>query len=147
MKRETPDYSVREYRENDLLAIERMWERQEIGYAKPDFSHPRFALKLVLENRDGLIDMAFGARMTTEIFMLMRPEVRAQWDAWARFKELHREGEKRLYGMGFEDVHCWLPPEKVVPRIGRVMARRLRSLGWKRDDEWMPHVKYLKASP
>jgi hypothetical protein len=61
-------------------------------------------------------------------------------DRWARIVALQEAATRDAWSKGLSDVHCWLPP-----RIARRFGRRLESLGWVRDDSWVPYCKRLTA--
>ncbi len=61
-------------------------------------------------------------------------------ERWARIVALQDAAARDAWSKGLSDVHCWLPP-----RIARRFGRRLESLGWVRDDSWVPYCKRLAA--
>jgi hypothetical protein len=164
---------IREYTPADLDALRRMHARQGFDYAFPDLADPIFVSKLVLEDDHGRPVMASLARLTCEMYLLVDRDDREDGvrsagvspanfcgavanqnrrrDAgatnsraanararWAQFLALHAAGERDLLARGLDDAHAWLPPP-----IARRFGRRLESLGWLRDDAWLPYCRRL----
>lgn len=84
------------------------------------------------------IVMASLARLTCEIYLLADPDAGTPRERYTRLLALHAAAERDLYARGLDDVHAWLPPP-----IARRFGRRLRRLGWVRDDAWTPYSKRL----
>jgi len=149
--------SVREYKETDLDALLAMHRAQGFEYPFPHLRDPLFVSKLVLcedapnasrthtcreGNRDaaeGKIVMAALARLTCEIYLLADPHAGTPRQRYARLLELHRAGAADLRTRGLADAHAWLPP-----RIAARFGRRLESLGWLRDNDWIPYCLRLR---
>jgi hypothetical protein len=146
---------VREYTDADLDALRRMHAGQGFDYAFPDLADPIFISKLVVEDDDGRAVMASLARLTCEMYLLLdredqtdrddrkagnrRPCESGPRERYAHLLALHRAGERDLLARGLDDAHAWLPPS-----IARRFGRRLESLGWIRDDAWMPYCRRLR---
>jgi hypothetical protein len=140
---------VREYNPADLGPVRRMYHQQGFDYPFPDLADPIFVSKLVVEEKDGSVVMASFARLTCEMYLFVdhqnidanemlgtagKPRAR-----YARLIALHRAGEQDLLARGLDDAHAWLPPA-----ICRSFGRRLRRLGWVRDDSWTPYCYRLR---
>lgn len=115
-----------------------MHARQGFEYLFPDLGDPLFLSKLVVEE-NGRAVMAYVARLTCEIYLLAdsgagKPSQRYGW-----LLDLHRAGRGDLLARGLEDAHAWLPPP-----IARRFGRRLETLGWVRDDDWIPYCRRLR---
>lgn len=117
-----------------------LYRAQGFDYRFPDLNQAQFVEKLVLENGSGRPSMALAARATAEMYLLIDQREGTPQERWEQFKALHRAMEGQMYGLGFEDVHAWLPPT-----IAKRFGRRLEGLGWRRDDQWTPYCKYLEA--
>jgi hypothetical protein len=129
---------VREYKESDLDALRRMHAQQGFDYAFPDLSDPLFISKLVVEDDEGCAVMASLARLTCEMYLLLAPEEGEPRERYERLLALHRAGERDLIARGLHDAHAWLPPP-----IAKKFGRRLKKLGWVRDDAWTPYCRRL----
>jgi len=131
---------IRNYEPGDLAALKEMHSRQGFGYAFPDIEQPLFLTKLVL-GREAVGKGIAGAallRLTAEAYLLLDPEDGSPRERWQRLLVLHEATRREALARGLEDVHAWLPPE-----IGKKFGRRLRRLGWVKDDEWIPYCKKL----
>jgi hypothetical protein len=127
---------VRLYSDEDLGALRHMHAKQGFDYEFPNLSDPLFVAKLVAEEPDGEPVMAALARLTCETYLLMDPEVGSPRERYGQIKQLEVAGEEHLRRCGLTDAHAWLPPE-----ISKGFGRRLRALGWVRDDRWTPYCK------
>jgi hypothetical protein len=129
---------VRQYKESDLDALRRMHTQQGFDYAFPDLSDPLFVSKLVVEDGEGRAVMASLARLTCEMYLLLAPGEGEPQERYERLLALHRAGERDLIARGLHDAHAWLPPP-----IAKKFGRRLKKLGWVRDDAWTPYCRRL----
>jgi hypothetical protein len=129
---------IRQYKESDLDALRRMHAQQGFDYAFPDLSDPLFVSKLVVEGGEGCAVMASLARLTCEMYLLLAPEEGEPRERYERLLALHRAGERDLIARGLHDAHAWLPPP-----IAKKFGRRLKKLGWVRDDAWTPYCRRL----
>jgi hypothetical protein len=129
---------IREYKESDLDALRRMHAHQGFDYAFPDLANPLFVSKLVVEDDEGGAVMASLARLTCEMYLLLAPREGKPRERYERLLTLHRAGEQDLLTRGLHDAHAWLPPP-----IARKFGRRLKALGWVRDDAWTPYCRRL----
>ena len=77
-------------------------------------------------------------RLTCEAYLLLDPCGATPSERWARIVAMQEAASHDAWAKGLADVHCWLPP-----RIARRFGRRLESLGWVRDDAWVPYCKKL----
>ena len=133
---------IRQYTPADLDALRRMHASQGFDYPFPDLADPIFVSKLVVEDDSSRAVMASLARLTCEMYLLLDrsagvpPALR-----WQQLLGLHAAGERDLRSRGLDDAHAWLPPP-----VARRFGRRLVSLGWLRDDAWIPYCKVLKRS-
>ncbi len=138
---------IREYGEGDLEALRAIHGAQGFPYEFPDLRNPLFLTKLVLaddEKGEGEGKGIAGAsllRLTAEAYLLLDPKRGTPKERWAWLLGLHEATRREAWGRGLEDVHAWLPPE-----IAAKFGRRLRRLGWVRDDEWTPYCKRLNGT-
>ena len=131
---------IREYTESDLDALRKMHTAQGFDYPFPDLADPIFVSKLVLEDADARPVMASLARLTCEIYLLADPTAGQPRERLTRLLALHQAGEADLLARGLDDAHAWLPP-----RIAKRFGRRLESLGWLRDNSWIPYCRLLRG--
>jgi len=161
---------IREYHENDLPTLRAIHAAQGFAYPLPDLHHPLFVTKLVLTHDDpslpgnasaspsrafGGMNLALGAvpeeprgkligaaflRLTAEAYLLLDPNAGTPHDRWRAMLTLHAAAERDAWCRGLEDVHAWLPPP-----IAKTFGKRVRQLGWVRDDTWIPYCKKLSA--
>ncbi len=89
----------------------------------------------------GHVVMAALLRLTCEAYLLVDPAAGTPRQRWQGIVALERAMQQEAYRKGLDDAHCWLPPG-IAQRFGR----RLRRLGWVRDDDWTPYCKRLAES-
>jgi len=145
---------IREYHENDLAALRAIHAAQGFDYSLPDLSTPLFVTKLVLANEDDaqprkqsqleagatkILGAAF-LRLTAEAYLLLDPGLGTPRERWQWLLALHAAAERDAWQRGLEDVHAWLPPP-----IAQKFGKRIRRLGWLRDDTWTPYCKRLNS--
>lgn len=118
---------IRPFKIEDSAALKIMFMKQAFDYSLPDFTDPGFVSKTVLE-KDGKVSMAILARLTTEAYFLIDPEVGTPQEKWEAFKELHEASRLDCYARGLDDIYCWVPPE-----IAKPFGRRLFRLGWRHN--------------
>ena len=121
---------IRDYRPEDEPVLREMHAAQGFDYPFPDLSNQLFLTRLVLEDDSGRPVMAALGRLTCEVYLLARPGEGAPGVRWRRLLVMHEAMRRALHAQGFEDATCWIPP-----RIERAFGRRLRQLGWVRD-QW-----------
>ena len=129
---------VREYKQSDLAQLKSIHASQGFDYAFPDLSNPLFVTKLVLTNSDEKIVGATLLRLTAEAYLLLDPNSGTPRDRWQSLLTLHCAAHRNAWRRGLEDVHAWLPPP-----IATKFGRRLKRLGWIRDDTYTPYCKRL----
>jgi hypothetical protein len=114
---------VRPYQDEDAPRIAQIHGLQGFDYSLP----ARDKMLSCLIERDGEISSGTFLRKTAETFLLVDPSKPRQ----ARLEDLmilHRELVKPARRAGFEDIHCWMPPE-IEQRFGRL----LKHLGWEKQ--------------
>ncbi|HET9804481.1 MAG TPA: hypothetical protein VFP96_14675 [Candidatus Acidoferrum sp.] len=143
---------IREYRESDCVALQKIHASQNFPYAFPDLANPLFVTKIVLTDGERSVAPGFspasggearilGAallRLTAEAYLLLDPSQGTPRQRWQSLLALHEAARTDSWNRGLEDVHAWLPPA-----IAKKFGRRLASLGWLRDDSWTPYCKRL----
>jgi len=131
---------IRPYETSDLEALKAIHARQGFGYAFPELGNPLFLTKLVLgreESGKGIVGASL-LRLTAEAYLLLDPSEGTPRERWKWLLGLHEATRRDALARGLEDVHAWLPPE-----IAGKFGKRLRKLGWVRDDAWMPFCRRL----
>lgn len=125
---------VRPYHSDDRAEIERMHAAQGFAYEAPDWD--KVLVSAVIEV-DGRIQMAAFLRKTAEGYLLFDPtaEVRKR-ERLGQLLMMHKELVKPAARAGFDDLHCWLPPE-LADKFGKLLLH----LGWTRP-EW-PSFHYV----
>lgn len=128
---------IREYHRRDLDPLLLLYQQQGFDYEVPRLDDPIFFAKLVLEGERG-IEMALAARHTCEVFAFLDGTQGTPQERWQKFLRLHAGMEVKVKEeFGLDDAHCFLPPE-----IERSFGKRLRLLGWVKD-EWPCYSKVL----
>ncbi|HEY2823078.1 MAG TPA: hypothetical protein VGJ06_18685 [Candidatus Acidoferrum sp.] len=132
---------VREYKESDFAQLKAIHASQGFDYALPDLSNPLFVTKLVLTDDNEKILGAALLRLTAEAYLLLDPKSGTPRGRWQSLLALHAATHRDAWQRGLEDVHAWLP-RPIATKFGR----RLRRLGWIRDDAWTPYCKKLETT-
>jgi hypothetical protein len=130
---------VRQYSQSDEDSLRCIHAAQNFPYAFPDLRNPLFLTKIVLSDGDAHNDTVRGAallRLTAEAYLLLDPSHGTPRQRWQALLALHNAAQLDAQQRGLEDVHAWLPP-----RIANTFGRRIKRLGWRRDDEWTPYCK------
>ncbi len=133
---------VREYRESDLAALQKIHTAQNFPYPFPDLANPLFVTKIVLADGEPAGEKVLGAallRLTAEAFLLLDPQNGSPRRRWQSLLALHEAAWQDAWQRGLEDVHAWLPPA-----IANKFGRHIERLGWLRDDSWTPYCKRLE---
>lgn len=127
---------IREYRSADLPGLRQMHAKQGFRYDLPDIDDASFLLRAVVEDDVGEPVMAVLARLTSEVYLLADPEAGTPRDRWQWLLSLHQAATQEAWRRGFDDAHCWLPPQ-----ISRSFGKRLLRLGWSQPAwtcYWLP---------
>lgn len=135
--------TTRKYQRSDKPALEAIFKRMNMPYELPDLDSNNFIARRVLVDAEGRPLMALGARVTTEMYMLIDPD----WDetpGWkmVRFEQMHEAMRRELLEKGITDTHAWLPDDK-ARNFGR---RMMRQFGWSRP-LWTDFTRDLALRP
>lgn len=114
---------VRPFAEDDKPAIAAMHAAQGFHYDEPDWS--RMLLSAVVEV-DGRVEMAAFLRKSSEAYLLLTPQTNRRGQL-GQILMLHRELLRPAKRVGFEDVHCFLPPE-IAAKFGKLLMH----MGWEK---------------
>lgn len=117
---------IRELRPDDIPALRALHEQQGFDYPFPDLSQPQFVQILVAVDDEDRPVQALMARETLELYMLGDSGWRTPKWRFATLQKLGYAMHLKLLGMGYRDVHAWLPPQ-----VERAFGKRLvKSFGW-----------------
>lgn len=128
---------VREYKPEDLTAIEAMFLAQGFEYSLPDLENGNMQVKMLSVDGWGRIQAAILGRRTIEAYFLMARGKESPSDRYNAFLELHNAACEKGAELGYDDVQCLLPAT-----IEKRFGRRLQSLGWGRN-EWTCYSRSL----
>lgn len=122
------------------VEVERIHRESGFDYEFPrDIDTPRFPIKrAVVDNRNSLLAVA-ALKVEAEAYLWMdhaagTPETRAE-----ALHLLNEDIAHRARTIGFDQVHCVLPPE-IAARFGK----RLEELDWKLARPWPLYVFQLR---
>lgn len=116
---------VRPYAEDDKSALAAMHKAQGFEYEAPDWD--KMLVSGVIEV-DGEVQMAAFLRKTSETYLLLDPKAAIRKrERLAQLLIMHRELVAPAHRVGFEDTHCWLPPE-----IDKEFGKLIMHLGWEK---------------
>ena len=127
------------YQPEDLEALKKMHAAQGFGYPFPDLADPIFLSKLIVEDEAGTPLMASLVRLTSEVYLLVEPNVGTPRERWERLLALHEATRLDALRRGLDDAHAFLPPQ-----VERAFARRLLTLGWIKDP-WASYCRRLEV--
>jgi hypothetical protein len=116
---------IRHYGVEDQGQVESLHLRQGLSYRLPPLEAPTMLVRTVVEE-NGQITHAALLRKTAEAYWLFDPRNRKR-DKAGRLLMLHREMTIQAKKAGFEDVHCWVPPD-VAKEFGKILSH----LGWEK---------------
>jgi len=117
--------------EIDREALRAMHAEQGFDYVYPNFEHPEFFSRLVVEDQ-GKPVMALMGRYTCEMFLLMYPNAGAPRDRLLNFISLHQASERDLFAHGIQDAHAFIPPGPRMSKFKKLLAY----FGWVPATEW-----------
>lgn len=117
---------VRDFRPEDISALEAMHREQGIDYRFPDLRSPLFFVKKVRE-AGGRIDSALVLKLCAETSLLLgnMPGRSGPQSKMAAMHELQQAVLSEAYGRGLDEIHA------AIPEMG--FDKRLVELGWSRD--------------
>jgi hypothetical protein len=125
--------------QEDMRRIVEIHAASGFDYRFPkDFNTPLFPVKIAATHGPDLIAAA-ALKVEAEAYLWMdhdfgTPEMRME-----ALERLHRDLRERALKIGFDQVHCALPPE-VAERFGE----RLETLGWKLARPWPIYVFQIR---
>lgn len=117
---------VRHYGMEDLAQVQLLHVRQGLAYTLPDPEAPSMLVRTVVEEA-GEVTHAVLLRRTAEAYWIFDPAARKRVRA-GRLLMLHKEVAQLAGQAGFEDVHCWVPPEVATKTFEKTLFR----LGWEK---------------
>jgi hypothetical protein len=104
-----------------------------------DFSTPLFPLRRCVVDDAGKFVGAFALKVEAEVYLWMDHEYGTPEQRWEAIELLSADGIERARLIGFDQVHCVLPPE-MAERFGK----RLQGLGWIPSRPWPLYVLQLR---
>jgi hypothetical protein len=113
----------------------------DLGLAPGDSSPAGFhGISRVTSHESPVTEVVGAAflRLTAEAYLLLDPRAGTPRQRWQWLLALQAAAERDAWQRGLEDVHAWLPPP-----ISKKFGKRLKHLGWLRDDTWTPYCKRL----
>jgi hypothetical protein len=117
-------------------ALKQMYQAQGFEYVFPNFEHPEFFTRLVLED-EGRPVMAIMGRLTAEMYLLMDPEAGSPGARLRNFLMLHQASEFDMAKKGIQDCYAQIPPGNKMEKFKRL----LKLLGWVKANTWEPWTK------
>lgn len=113
--------------------------RSGFDYSFPrDLHTPLFPIKRSVEKDDAVLAMA-AIKVEGEAYLWINPSEGTPEERWIAIKLLCMDLELKAREIGFDQVHCALPPE-IAERFGK----RLEDLGWKIARPWPLYVFQLR---
>lgn len=129
---------VRPYSEEDFEQVKALHKKQGLDYELPDLKAPGMLVRGVMEE-NGQITEALFLRKTAEAYWLF-DSAESKRNRLARLQIFHKEMTPAALRCGFEDVHCWIPPEVSGQKL---FDRTMLRLGWERP-EWTCYSRRLE---
>lgn len=129
--------TLRAYQASDLERLKRIHAKQGFSYELPDLSDPIFPVGCVAEE-NGEPQMAAFLKIHAEAYLLADPDYGTPRDRWRMLLAVHESVRWQARELGLDSVTCWIPPsltKKTNTGQDSAFVRRLRKLGWGRD-EW-----------
>jgi hypothetical protein len=123
----------------DMEHLVRIHAASGFDYQFPkDFNTPLFPIKLAATHGATLIAAA-ALKVEAEAFLWMDHDFGTPEQRMDALEMLNRDLRERALKIGFDQVHCALPPE-IAERFGA----RLETLGWKLARPWPLYVFQLR---
>ena len=130
---------IRDLRPDDIPYIEQWHSESGFDYKLPDFDSPIFPVARVVVDEDDRPVQLVACRKTVEIFFLGDSEWRnPRWRLEA-LTQLHEDVRRELERLGYEDGHCW-PPPQVEKSFGKRLSRLF---GWVKSD-WASYSRKVR---
>ncbi len=131
------EVKIRPYNQKtDEQAVVAMYLAQGLDYVLPNFEHPEFFTKLVVEE-EGRPVMAIMGRVTAEMYLLMDPGYGSPGARLRNFLELHQASESDMVAKGIQDCYAQIPPGGKMEKFKRLLGL----LGWVKANTWEPWTK------
>lgn len=113
----------------------------ESGFDYPfptEFNTPLFPVKRVAM-LGGTVIAAAALKVEAEAYLWMSHEVGTPEERMDALEMLHRDLREKAGEIGFDQVHCALPPE-----IAERFSKRLEAMGWQLARPWPLYVFQLR---
>jgi hypothetical protein len=117
---------LRHFSSADAGRVKQLHASQALDYELPDLEAKSMLVRCVIET-DGEVEVAAFLRKTAEAYLLFDPLRGSRKHKLGRFLAMHKEVQDEARRAGFDDVHCWLPPE-----LDTKFGKLLMHLGWKK---------------
>ena len=123
----------------DMPRLMQIHAASHFDYQFPkDFDTPLFPIKLAATDGEHFIAVA-ALKVEAEAYLWMDHEYGTPEQRMDALEMLHRDLRERASKVGFDSVHCALPPE-IAERFGK----RLEELGWKLARPWPLYIFQLR---
>lgn len=99
---------IRKFESNDIPRLQCLHRKQGLDYNLPKISDSSIVGAVIEE--DAIVTNVLLLRRTAEVYWIFDPEGTKR-DKLGRFLALSRELPFIAKHGGYEDLHCWIPPE------------------------------------
>jgi len=121
-------------------ALEALAYLHKFDYQWPkDLNTPLFPIKRAVMDDNGTILAAATLKVEAEAYLWVDNSSNDPQKLWEGIQALHEDIRVKALKIGFDQVHCSLPPE-----VSGKFAQRLESLGWKQARPWPFYVFQLR---
>lgn len=120
---------VRPYTDADFQAFQRVHAESGLDYKMPDLSSPLFVVKMVVE-RAGKPTTLIAGKLEVESYLMVSGTPESKWQD---IRELQKPYLDALWEKGLDSTFCVVHPE-----VDKRFAKRMSSLGWQQNRNWLP---------
>lgn len=123
-----------------LETIQEVHRASGFDYQFPkDFATPLFPLRRVATDDAGRFVAALALKVEAETYLWMDSRYGSPETRWQAVQALNSDMIERARVIGFDQVHCVLPPE-----IAQSFGKRLEELGWVESRPWPLYVLQVR---
>lgn len=125
-----------------LSCIREIHRASGFDYQFPkDFSTPLFPVRRCVTDDSGRLIAAFALKVEAETYLWMDSEYGTPEARWEAIQALHADMVERARVIGFDQVHCVLPPE-IAKRFGQRMEELVPK--WEPARQWPLYVLQVR---
>lgn len=132
--------TVEDLTQEQIAAVEEIHQKSDFNYVFPkDLNTPLFPVRRVAVNDAGELVAAAAIKVEAEAYLFLDAGSEDPQTRLEAIQLLQSDLAAKAKEIGFDSVHCALPPE-IAERFGK----RLEDMGWKLARPWPIYVYQLR---